>query len=86
MRKKETKELSEHLQSMDDEVLMFVALSTLLEQPFPDATNDYIEVMFKNKELLQNIAQQSRHLCLAKYQAGTGTFGFSPSLPLPSCN
>ena len=37
--KKEREDLSEYLKSVDDDVLMFVVHSKLLEQPFPDTTN-----------------------------------------------
>ena len=32
---------SSYLKSVDDDVLMFAVRSKLLEQPFPDTTNDF---------------------------------------------
>ena len=52
LNKKERKDLGDYLKSVDDDVLMLAVRSKLLEQPFPDMTNDSIEVLFENKELL----------------------------------
>ena len=78
LNKKETKELSEYLKRVDDKVLMFAAHSKLLEQPFPDATNDYTEVLFKNKELLQNIlSHHHSRFAVVFHYALTGIFSFA---------
>ena len=78
LNKKETKELSEYLKRVDDKVLMFAAQSKLLEQPFPDATNDYMEVLFKNKELLQNIlSHHHSRFAVVFHYALTGIFSFT---------
>ena len=72
LNKKERKDLGDYLKSVDDDVLMFAVRSKLLEQPFPDTTNDSIEVLFENKERLYRNCYpgnvlQFRHLCVAKY-------------------
>ena len=67
---------------MPDVRLMFAVGSKLLEQPFPDTTNDSIEVLFENKARFYcnhypgNVLQ-FRRLCVAKYWANTGIFGFA---------
>ena len=55
LNKKEKKDLSEHLTSIDDDILMFAVHSKLFEQPFLHTTKDYVEDLFKNKQLLQDI-------------------------------
>ena len=67
---KERKDLGDNLKSVDDDVLMFVVRSKLLEQPFPDTTNDSIDVLFENKERFYRNCYpgnvlQFRHLCVA---------------------
>ena len=55
LNKKEREDLSEFLTSVDDDVLMFAVCSKLLEQPFLYTTKDFIEVLYENKQLLQDI-------------------------------
>jgi len=55
LNKKEKKDLSEYLTSVDDDVLLFAVRSKLLEQPFPHTTKDFIEVLFENEQLLRDI-------------------------------
>ena len=61
LNKKERKDLGDYLKSVDDDVLMFAVHSKLFEQPFPDTTNNSIEVSFENKELLSDIL--NHHHC-----------------------
>ena len=61
LNKKERKDLGDYLKSVDDDVLMFAVRSKLLEQPFLDTTNDSIEALFENKELLSDIL--NHHHC-----------------------
>ena len=82
LNKKERKDLGDYLKSVDDDVLMFAVRSKLLEQPFPDTTNDSIEALFENKERFScncypgNVLQ-FRRLRVAKYWANTDIFGFA---------
>ena len=67
---------------MMPDVLMFAVGSKLLEQPFPDTTNDSIEVLFENKarfyrDCYPGNVLQFRRLRVAKYWADTGIFAFA---------
>ena len=55
LNRKERKYLNEYLKNVDDDALMFAVRSKLLEQPFPNMTIDYIEILFESKELLSDI-------------------------------
>ena len=50
--KKEREDLSNYLESVEEDVLIFAARSKLSEQIFPDSTKVFIEVLFKNEQLL----------------------------------
>ena len=60
LNKKEREDLSNYLEPVEEDVLIFTARSKLSEQIFPDSTKVFIEVLFKNEQLLQDIVIHHR--------------------------
>ena len=55
LNKTERKRLSDHLNSVSDDILMCAVHSKLAQQYLPDFLKQFTEVLFKNNQLLQSI-------------------------------